>query len=114
MPAVRKRKMWWLSGLFVLALTGAAAALGAVVKHEPNFYRQSKVPPGALRQTLAATVVSNSLQMRADIEAKRESWGCDATEAQLNSLLDEFFDREGETEGLRKLGISAPHVSLED
>ena len=50
MTAVPKRKLWWLSTsvLLVLALV---AGLALTVKHQPNFYRQSRLPAGEARRT---------------------------------------------------------------
>ena len=44
---------------------------------------------------------------------KQETWGCDISKAELNSFFEEAFDQIGETEGLRKVGISATSVILE-
>jgi hypothetical protein len=96
-------------------VTGAVSTLGAVVKHEPNFYRQSQVPASEARVALANEFFNNFLQMIANINSQeKETWGCDATEAQLNSFFDEIWVKKGEAEGLRELGMSSPSVVLEN
>ena len=107
-----KRKMFGLGGIMVLVLAGGLSALGAAVKHEPNFYRQGHVPPGPGRHELAMAFVRDFGQMMAS-RRSTESWGCHVTEAQINSFFEEVFSHEVEAENLRKLGISSPSVTLD-
>ena len=111
---MQKRKLYWAFVLTALFLACGLTALGAAVKHEPSFYRNSQVPPSDARKELASTFFRNFSQMLADIKGKQLAWGCDATEVQMNSFFEEIFDQMGETEGLRKLGISAANVVLEE
>lgn len=108
-----KRKLSWLCGITLALLAGAVSALGAVVKHEPNFYRQSQVPPSEARKALAFQFVCKFGQMMADKEGKQEAWGCDVSEAQANCFFDEIWVQKGEAEGLRELGMSSPKVVFE-
>lgn len=107
------RKTIVLCGIAGLVLATGITALGAVVKHEPNFYRQTQLPEGSGRKELALKCFSDFSQMVKDKDAKRPKWGCDVTEAQLNSFFSEIFAERGESEGLRKIGISSPSVVLE-
>ncbi|MSQ97446.1 MAG: hypothetical protein EXR98_23230 [Gemmataceae bacterium] len=107
-----KRKMYWSCAVTVLFLAGALTALGAAAKHEPSFYRLGQLPANEGRKELAQLFVTNFGQMLAN--RKQETWGCVVTEAEINSFFEEIFDRMGDTEGLRKLGISAPNVTLDD
>ena len=106
-----KRKLCWLCGITIGAIAVGVLALGVIVKHEPNFYRQSQIPEGEARKDLANTFMRNFGQMM--LNMKQASWSCDLTEAQINSFFEEIFVRKGEAEGLRKLGISSPTVYLE-
>jgi hypothetical protein len=110
---MRRLKLGWLCGITVLVLAGGLTALGAALKHEPNFYCQNQVPPSSARTELAFTFARNFGQMMAN-RTTEETWGCDATEAQLNCFFDEIFVQRGEAEELSKLGISSPTVTLED
>ena len=105
---MRKHKLWWC-GIAVFFLAGGFTALGAVVEHEPSFYLQSQIPPSGTYVAIQY-VPRNFGQMLAN--RKQETWGCDISEAELNSFFEEAFDQIGETEGLAT-GISAPSVILE-
>jgi hypothetical protein len=110
---MRKRKLFGMCGITFLVLAGGLAGLGAVAKHEPSFYRQSQVPPCKARKELADTFVSNFTQMLL-YRGRKETWGFDATEAQINSFFAEILMQHGEAEGLHSLGISSPGVILEE
>lgn len=110
---MRKRKIYWVGGITVGFLVLTLSALGAMAKHEPTFYRQSQMPPGEERKRLANTFFRNFGQMLANIKGKQMEWGCDVTENEMNAFFEEIFDQMGETEGLRKLGISGPSIILE-
>ncbi len=107
-----KRKLYWLSATTVLLLTGALTALGAAAKHEPSFYRLGQIPASEGRKDLSSQFVRSFGQMLAN--RKQETWDCVVTQAEINSFFEEIFDQMGEMEGLRKLGISAPNVTLEE
>ena len=111
---MHKRKLLGLFGITFLTVAIVVTVLAIVVKHEPNFYRQSQVPPSDARKELASTFFNRFGQMVLDRKARMEDWRCDATEAQLNSFFEEAFLQQSEAEGLRKLGISSPSVTLED
>jgi len=101
-------------GIAMVLLAGAATALGAIIKHEPNFFRQARVPASDARNQQALECLTKFSQMSVDKDARQAKWGCDVTEAQMNSFFEEFFADRGESEGLRKLGVSSPSVVLED
>ena len=108
-----RRKSIILCGVAGLLLAGGIAALGAVVKHEPHFYRQSQLPEGDGRRQRAISAFSDFSQMIKDKDAPTPTWGCDISEIQMNSFFAEIFTERGELEGLRKIGISSPSVVLE-
>jgi hypothetical protein len=51
--------------------------------------------------------------MLAYIDSHQESWGCVASAEEMNCFFQEAFVHKAEAESLRKLGISAPSVTLE-
>jgi hypothetical protein len=109
-----KRRLYWLCGITLVFLAGGVSVLGAVVKHEPNFYRQCQVPPSDGRKRLALEFVSRFGNMMATVRHRsEENWSCDASEAQLNSFFEEVWVQMGEAEGLRNLGMSSPNVVLD-
>jgi hypothetical protein len=109
----QKNRMFWVFGLLLFLVADGVLALTVMVKHEPNFYRQGQLAPSPERKDLADTFLRNFLQMMANIKGSVEDWGCDATEAQLNSFFEEAFVQQGEAESLRKLGICSPRVALD-
>jgi hypothetical protein len=111
---MRKRKWFGLCGIAAVLIGTGLTALGVTVKHVPNFYLQSQVEPGEGRTVLANQCLRNFTQMIIDRDARQEDWGSNASEAQLNSFFEVIFPTLGEGESLRKLGIGAPVVTLED
>lgn len=111
---MQKGRLWWLSGFTLCTLVGAATALTALVKHEPNFYHLSQTLPGEECKDQSLTCVSHFGQMLADKDGGRENWGCDVSEVPLNCFFQDVFPKLGEAEKLRKLGISSFCVTLEE
>src|ERR1022692_4502051 len=109
---MQKRKLFGLCGITALILAGGVIALGALAKHEPSFYLQRQGAPSKERTGLALTFASHFGQMMQD-RGRKVIWGCNATEAEMNSFFAEMLMQQGEAEGLRNLGISAPSVFLE-
>jgi hypothetical protein len=109
-----RRKLFVVSGIAIVALAGGLTALGAVVKHEPNFYQVAQSQSSEGRRQLALGCASKFTQMAKDRKAKQEKWGCAVSENELNSFFQEIFSQQGEAENLRKFGISSPTVVLED
>ena len=109
-----RRKLFLVTTLGAIVLAVALTVLGFFVKHEPNFYRQTQLPAGEVKKQIGLECSRKFVQMVLDKNAKKEDWGCEVSEAELNSFLSEVFPDKGESEGLGKLGISAPSVVLED
>jgi hypothetical protein len=111
--AMPGRKLFLVTTFGAIALATGLTALGSIVKHEPNFYHQTQLAAGEGRKRLALEGLSSFTQMVGDKNAKKADWGSVVSEAQLNSFFAEIFTEKGESEGLRKLGISSPSVVLE-
>jgi hypothetical protein len=111
---MKKRNSWiWLAGILFCTLGVLATAFAITVKHEPNFYRQSQVPPSEDRKKKAAQFENNFLQMMIHVTERSPNWACTATEAEINCFFQELFVHRNEAESLRKLGISSFCVSLD-
>jgi hypothetical protein len=108
-----KRKLIWMCGTAFVLLAGALSALGAVVKHEPNFYRLSQVQPSPARKKLADDFRNKFIQMIANIHGREDLWNCDTSEVQVNCFFEELFPETGEATALRSIGISSPSVVFE-
>lgn len=109
-----RRRLFVVSGIAVFLLACGLTALGAVVKHEPNFYLTAQAQTSENRRMDALACVRKFTQMVKDREATVEKWGCKVSEVELNSFFQEMFSQQGEAENLRRFGISAPTVVLED
>lgn len=108
-----KQRWCWLCGSAIFLAAGAVLALTLVVKHEPTFYRNNRIPEGTERTTQANDFLRKFGQMMINVKTRQETWACDATEVEINSFFEEAFVRLGQAESLRKLGISAPTVSID-
>jgi hypothetical protein len=111
---MRKGKWFGLCGVVALLIGAGLATLVVALKHEPNFYHESQVAPGEGRRYLANECLAKFGQMTKDSDAGLEKWGCDTSEAQLNSFFAEIFPQLGEGENLHSLGIGPPVLTLDD
>jgi hypothetical protein len=108
-----RRKLFIMSGFAIITLACGLTALGAVVKHEPNFYQVAQGQSSDTRRKDALACMSKFTQMVKDREALSEQWSCKVSEVELNSFFQEMFAQQGEAENLRKFGISSPTVVLD-
>jgi hypothetical protein len=109
--AMRKRNWFGLCCIATMLVGVGLMALAVALKHQPNFYLQCQVEPGDARKFLANQFLTGCAPIIT--EKKADTWGCTASEAQLNSFFEEHLPHLGEGESLRKLGISEPVVALE-
>ncbi|MBI1830137.1 MAG: hypothetical protein HYR84_01645 [Planctomycetes bacterium] len=109
---MQKSKLGWLCGIGVLVLAGLVTTLGVSLKHEPSFYRQCQTPHNEASKELASRFFRNFFEMLAN--RKFETWGCEASAAEINCFFHELFDERAEADDLRKVGISAVCVNLEE
>jgi hypothetical protein len=108
------RKFILMTAFGVIVLAAGLAVLGSFVKHKPNFYHQTQLPAADARKQIGLACSGKFMQMVLDKNAKKPDWFCDVSEAELNCFMQEVFPEKGESEGLRKLGISSPSVVLEE
>ncbi|MBM3993815.1 MAG: hypothetical protein FJ303_06640 [Planctomycetes bacterium] len=106
-------KVSWLCGIILVLVAGAATALGVALKHEPSFYRQAQTPHNDASKELAMRFLSNFMQMLAN-RKYHETWGCDASQTEMNCFFHELFDDRAEADDLRRAGISSICVNLEE
>ncbi|MBX9679474.1 MAG: hypothetical protein K2X38_11980 [Gemmataceae bacterium] len=107
----RSRAFWVLLLLTPVALL-AALALG--LRHEPRFYRQADIEPGAYRKELAKACYQNfSGILNQAIDPHGKDWQFSFTKDQLNSFFEERLpDLEGKS--LEKLNVYHPRVVFDD
>src|SRR3989442_759749 len=79
--AMPGRKRFVLYGTAAVLFVCGVSALVSAVLHQPNFYRQTQIAPGAGRRTIALKFVSEIDQMIKAKDAKRETWGCKISES---------------------------------
>lgn len=108
------RRLWWCSGFLALMLLVCGTTFGVMLKHEPNFYEQSRVLPSEIRHNMALKVVGDFGQMCENVKAHQEKWHFHATETQLDSFLEEIFPQLEHAQTLRKLGVTDPIIALDD
>jgi hypothetical protein len=111
MAAMQNGKLWWLFGASSAVGGVLLMVLTVVVKHEPNFYRQGHVPPSKERKEISVQFLLRFAQMLANMNTP--TWGCNATEGEINCVLQEMFSESNEVDSLRKLGISSPCINLD-
>jgi hypothetical protein len=109
-----RRRVILMAAFGAIVLAAGLTVLGSFVKHEPNFYHQAQLPPGPGRRRIGLECFSKFAQLISKKKDKSPDWGFTVSETELNSFLAEFFPEIGELDGLRKLGISAPSVVLEE
>ncbi|MCS6850558.1 MAG: hypothetical protein NZ700_05240 [Gemmataceae bacterium] len=99
-----------LVGLVVLA---AGVSVGALLRHEPHFYRQATIPPGELRKQRSREFQAACVQLMDYVINQERQWQVELTADQINSYLDEDFARNGKTVETLPEGISEPRVAIE-
>lgn len=98
--------------LFSLGL-GATASVGAMLLHVPAFYVRSAEPPGDERVAASNEfLVKEFFQFATDFKSGKGPWSFAFTQKQLNSFFAEHFEKHGDADNFRKIGISNPRVEL--
>lgn len=110
---VRKRTIIVLATIFVLLLLGVGAGLALLVVHEPGYYARYQVPPGRERIELSRKCVATIASMAGNIAGGAPDWAGEITDEQLNSFFAEDFQKWGEAESLRRVGITSPRIIFE-
>jgi hypothetical protein len=105
----RKSLLLGFATLFMLACLGAGLALA--VKHEPNFYLKSALPPGKERKQRSGQFVQDFNQFCQDAHDSRV-WSGHFEQDCLNSFFDEHFVASGLDVRVLPDGISAPRISF--
>jgi hypothetical protein len=100
-----------VGGIILLLFSGGAfAVLYALLRHEPNFYRQSAVPPGAARQQQSKAFETQAFDLYREINNDLD-WQAKFTEMQVNSWLAEDFIRSNLAQQL-PAGVSEPRIAF--
>ncbi len=102
-----------LGTITLLLILGVAAGLALLVLHEPGFYTRAEVPPGQERRQLSEVCFGQLAALVNQIKYGTEPWQVEISEAQLNSYFEEGFLMWGESEALRKRGVTEPRIVFE-
>jgi hypothetical protein len=108
-----RRKSYVLGFLIIILLTGAAAGLFMLVRHEPDFYVKNALPPGKERTQRSGKFFEEFVQFCSDVRDYRE-WNARFEEDCINSYFDEQFVTSGLAEKVLPEGITAPRIAIEE
>lgn len=99
-------------GLLVLLLGGGVAAGYLLVRHEPDFYRNSAAGAGPERQQMSNQFQTEFWHFVETVINNEPEWQHEFTEVKINSFFDEDFRRAGSVEKNLPEGISGPRVAF--
>ena len=81
-------------GILVLLASAGSGTLVLLVRHEPDFYRKTSVPPGEVRQKRSQECLHEMSEVWNDMHnSDQPTWQASFTEEQINSFFDEDFIR---------------------
>jgi hypothetical protein len=115
-----RRKTLIRIAMVLAALGGLLTALYLMLQHEPAFYRQKEIQPGALRKKQAGECENYIWNLLSAIDHKDEgrddhdAWGATFTEAQLNSYFQERFEQSGFHAVMPVKGVHSFRVAIDD
>lgn len=110
---MRKRTLLLSSLTSVLILSGLGVCLYFLLNYEPGFYRRGEIAPGPARKAQSNLFLSQFTKLLNCVIDGEPKWEVTFTEQQLNSYFAEDFIRLGDSEAIRRHGISEPRVALE-
>lgn len=105
----RKSLLLGFATFVILACLGVGLALA--VRHEPNFYLKSALPPGKERKQRSGQFVQDFNQFCQDAHDSRV-WSGHFEQDCLNSFFEEHFILSGLDTRVLPEGISAPRISF--
>ncbi len=102
-------------GIFGVLFCGGAAAVLALLRHEPPQYRHAAVPPGSDRTKHSNEFLREFCQLYNALgpEDTAPDWCVHFTDEQINSYFDEHFVQSRLSEKLLPEGISEPRLLFE-
>jgi hypothetical protein len=98
-------------GIMAVLVVAVGTAILLVARHEPAFYRRAAVPPGEARRASSGEFVSEFARLIDGVLNRR--WNAHFTEEQINSYLEEDFQKQHASEQPLPEGISEPRVALD-
>src|SRR5438876_12072049 len=108
-----RRKSVALTIAIVAILTAIiGSSLTFCLHHEPAFYLQAAIPPGAHRSKCSGEFDGELARLFAGISDKRQ-WDARFTEEQINSYCQEDFLKEHPDDRPLPERVSEPRVALE-
>lgn len=84
----RRRSVWATFGLLVALVLVAGGSTGAMLRHEPRFYREADVPPGRQRTQQSSELINRVMALIEAVHTKSQ-WSETITDEQLNSYFAE-------------------------
>jgi hypothetical protein len=98
-------------GIIGVLVVMVGTALLLVARHEPAFYRRAAMPPGEARRVSSGEFVSEFARLIDGVLNRQ--WNARFTEEQINSYLEEDFQRQHASEQPLPEGVSEPRVALD-
>jgi hypothetical protein len=113
---MRRKPLLVALGLFVFLAGTACGTMVILVRHEPAFYHEAAIPPGAYREKQSKEFWSKLNNLTNSIINNDPKWSEEFTADQINSYLGEDFlhPRNGANETMLPEGFHAPRVAIED
>jgi hypothetical protein len=84
----RRRSAWATLGLLGLIVLTAGGSMGAMLRHEPRFYREAEVPAGVQRTKQSSELLQKVMNLF-DAAHTPAQWSETITDEQLNSYFAE-------------------------
>jgi hypothetical protein len=106
------RKSLLLGIAIFCTLICAGALLAGLVTHEPEFYRETALPPGKARTHQSGEFVGAFGNLYQSIAADRE-WSAQFPEKWINSFFDEQFVSMGWADKVLPEGFRAPRIAIQ-
>jgi hypothetical protein len=108
---MRRKSLLLTVAILVTAAAGVAGVLGALLKHEPEFYAAGE-PAVPETLTQSAILVTRVQDLKNDIRSKSE-WGATFRAEDLNSFFQENLSAGGGLTGVLPKGCHSPRVTIE-
>lgn len=106
------RKTFLLGIVVLLLFACVSTAAVLLVRHVPEFYSKTAVPPGIERTTGSKEFQSDFWAFYNSVRYDKE-WRQQFTEEQINSYFDEDFVKNGLAKTMLPEGITEPRVSIQ-
>jgi len=112
---MRRKSLLIALGLVVFLAGSACGTMVILLRHEPSFYHQADIPPGAYRERQARECLRKLTDLYNGVSNQDATWGEALTADEVNSYLTEDFLRPTSllNETMLPEGFHAPRVAIE-